>query len=229
MKTLHYFAALPLIVLASGLGCKTAKVTSERQFSPPATTKPAIIHVADFELGAANMKQEPGALADRPGPVGRVSERLSGNSQDPAVRAREIVDLMANSLTKDLTKSGFTAVRLQPGMPVPNQGWLVRGIFLQVDEGNRLRRAMIGFGQGQTDLQLVATVDDLSRGMPKSIYEVATDATSGSTAGAAPTLALGPYGAAARFVMAGQDLEKNVKQTAAQIAAQLTKRVEQPK
>ena len=56
---------------------------------------------------------------------------------------------------------------------------------------------------------------------------VATDATSGNKPGAAPTLVLGPYGAAARFVMAGQDLDKNVKQTAAEIARQMTKHIQQ--
>ena len=56
-----------------------------------------------------------------------------------------------------------------------------------------------------------------------------TDATSGKTPGAAPTIALGPYGAAARFVMAKKDLEKNVKQTASQIADYIAKRVQETK
>jgi len=115
---------------------------------------------------------------------------------------------------------------LGPGMPLPSQGWLVRGVFTEVAEGNRLRRAMIGFGQGQTDIQLIARIDDLSQGAPKPLYEVATDATSGSSPGAAPTLVTGPYGAAARFVMAGSDLEKNVKQTAAKITEEISKHVQ---
>ena len=110
--------------------------------------------------------------------------------------------------------------------PVPAAGWLVRGVFTEVQEGNRLRRAMIGFGQGQTDIQVVTTVDDLSLGPPKPLYEIATDATSGDKPGAAPTLAFSPYGAAARFVMSGKDLEKNVKQTAAQIADRMAKHIQ---
>ncbi len=226
MQYILQFLALSALC---GLGCKTTTVTSERQFSTESPNKPVLIHVMDFELGTSNIKQDPGMLSDRPGPVGRISERVSGGSEDPAVRARQIVDLMANSLVKELTKAGFSAVRLQTGMRVPTQGWLLRGIFLQVDEGNRLRRAMVGFGEGQTDIQVVAGVDDLSRGMPRPLYEIATDATSGSGPGAAPTLVMGPYGAAARFVRAGKDLNKNVKQTAAQIAEQLANRFQQPK
>ncbi len=125
-----------------------------------------------------------------------------------------------------MTKSGFSAQRLQPGLPAPAEGWLLRGVFVQVQEGNRMRRAMIGLGQGETDLQVVAAIHNLSEGAPKPLYELATDASSGSQVGAAPTLVLGPWGAAARFAMAGQDLEKNVKQTAAQIAARVANYVQ---
>ncbi len=85
---------------------------------------------------------------------------------------------------------------------------------------------MIGFGQGQTDVQVITAVDDLAKGQPKPLYEFATDASSGGAPGAAPTIVLGPYGAAARFVMAGQDLEKNVKQTAKEIAERLAARLQ---
>jgi hypothetical protein len=102
----------------------------------------------------------------------------------------------------------------------------VRGIYTRVQEGNRIERALIGFGKGQTDVQVIARVDDLSQGELKPFYEIETDASSGSKPGAAPTLVLSPYGAAARFVMAGTDLEKNVKQTASQIAEQVAHRVQ---
>ena len=140
---------------------------------------------------------------------------------DPAARARGLVDLMANSLVKELSKSGLNASRVPERVPLATQGWLVRGVFTEVQEGNRLRRAMIGFGQGQTDVQVIATIHDLSLGKPKPLYEVATDASSGSKPGAAPTLIFSPYGAAARFVMAGKDLDRGAKQTAALIAEQV--------
>ena len=222
--------AFPAYLFALGtvcmLGCKTAKVTAEHDLTPPVSAKPTVVYVADFELWAQNIQHQEGILSGRIGPVGRVGERLYGTSSDPAASARQLVELMANSLVKDLTKAGFNAVRLPPGAPFPTEGWLLRGVFTEVQEGNRLRRAMIGFGQGQTDIQVVANVQDLSRGPPKPLYEVATDATSADTPGAAPTLVLGPYGAAARFVLAGRDLDTNVKQTAAEIAARLARHVQ---
>jgi len=223
MRIIPSFSCCLALAVLAGFGCKTAQVTSERDLAAPTTAKPAIVYVTDFDIGI--VQHEDGMLSNRSGPVGRVGQRLQGSSSDPAARAQQLVDLMANSLVKEFTKSGFQVRRLQPGESAPAKGWLVRGVFTEVQEGNRLRRAMVGFGQGQTDVQVITTVDDLSQGPPKPLYEVATDANSGHEPGAAPTLVLGPYGAAARFVMAGKDLDKNVKQTAAKIAEQLAKRI----
>ena len=133
---------------------------------------------------------------------------------------------MSSSLIEELNQTGFNAVRLRPGAPLPSEGWLLRGVFTEVQEGNRLRRALIGFGTGQTDLQVVTGIDNLSQGPPKPLYEIDTHADSGKAPGAAPTIVLGPYGTAARYVMAGKDLDKNVKQTASKIAAEIASRVQ---
>ncbi len=221
------------ISLAIGLllGCqsKKAAVTGESEFASAKAGPPAIVYVADFSLPPDIIKSDAGMLSGRSGPVGRVGSRLSGASEDRAARARQLVDLMSKTLVSDLTKAKFKAVRLTPDLPVPTQGWLVRGSFTAVDEGNRLRRSMIGMGQGETDIQVLSCIDDLSQGPPRPMYQVATDANSGKAVGGGATLALGPYGAAVHFVKAGQDIEKNVKQTASQIADLIVKRVQQPK
>jgi hypothetical protein len=225
MKLLTFLPGC-LTLAISIAGCKSANVTSTPEAGLPPLPKPRMVYVADFELAAQNVKHEDSVLSGRIGPVGRVGDRLSGNTTDPAVRARQIVELMANSLVKELSKSGFNVTRFRPGSSMPSEGWLLRGVFTEVQEGNRVRRAMIGLGEGQTDIQVVANVQNLSEGPPKPMYEVATEAGSGSMPGAAPTLVLGPYGAAARFVMAGRDLDKNVKETAKQIAVRMAKRVQ---
>src|SRR5437764_7450589 len=89
---------------------------------------------------------------------------------------------------------------------------LVRGVFTGVNQGNQLRRAVIGFGAGKTDLQVLVDINDLAQGAPKPFYELNMTADSGRTPGAGPMIALGPAGAAARFVIASKDLDRNVKQ-----------------
>jgi hypothetical protein len=228
-KTDILAAALAIVATCLLAGCKTenpATVTDNRELAASTIARPSVIYVTDFELGVENIKHEDGKLSGKSGVVGRVGGRLSGTSSDPEARARKLVDLMSSSLVKDLCQAGFNAFRLPPGTALPAEGWLIRGVFTEVQEGNRLRRSMIGFGKGQTDVQVMATVHDLAHGSPKPLDEIATDAASGSKPGAAPTIVLGPYGAAARFVMSGKDLDKNVKQTASQITARIVRRVE---
>lgn len=220
MRTTLSILALVVSALALGPGCATSPAKSAAPAGPA-------VYVADFELDAASIRHDAGRLSGKPGPVGRVGGRLSGASDDPVARAQELVDLMARSLVKDLSQAGFAASRLPAGSPVPAQGWLLRGAFVGVDEGNRLRRSMVGFGQGKTDVQVVASVHDLSRGTPAPLHQVTAEAQSGSKPGAAPTLVVGPYGAAARFALAGGDVEKNVKQTAAAIAAEVGRYLQQ--
>jgi Domain of unknown function (DUF4410) len=214
-----------LLTGCSGLG-GSAKVTSTQTVTTAPQPKPTVIYIQDFDLLAENIQNEPGLLGSGRGRQGPIRRRLSGTDNDPAARARELVNLMANSLLKDLNKAGFSAVRLESGAPLPTQGWLLRGVFNEVQEGNRLQRAMIGFGVGKTDLQVVTGLDNLAKGPPKPLYTIDTEATSSKMPGAAPTIVLGPWGATARFVMAGQDLDKNVEQTAASITAEITKHLQ---
>ena len=144
-----------------------------------------------------------------------------------ARRARELVDLIAKSLVNDLKDKGFPANRIGPGAALPAKGWIITGVFTDVQEGNRLQRSMIGFGQGATDVQLVAAAQDLSHQPIQTVQEISTKATSGDTPGGAARVAVSPWGAAAKFVLAGQDLERNIKQTASQIAERIAKRFDE--
>jgi hypothetical protein len=222
-------AGLTLTALGLLMGCqmgKKATVTNEHDFASPATNRPTVIYVADYELPPSIIQHQEGVLSNRQGPAGRVANRLYGTSSDPEARARQLVELMSKSLIKDLSSAGFNAVRQPPDAPLPTQGWLLRGSFSRVQEGNRLQRSMVGLGQGQTDIQVLSCVNDLSQGPPRALYDVATDANSGKMVGGGATLAFGPYGAAVAFVRAGQDVEKNVKQTASEIATLATQYVQ---
>ena len=75
----------------------------------------------------------------------------------------------------------------------------------------------------------IAVIDNLSQGPPKPLYELDTKVASGEKPGAGPAMVLSPYGAAVKFVLAGDDLEKNVKQTAAEIATRMEKKFRESK
>ena len=202
--------------------CSTAKVTEQPTGVPTPALRPAVVWVSDFELDAADIKPESGVLGRRPGilpsgPLGIIGKR------NPQEEAHHITELMAETFTDDLAKAGLTARRVPAGAALPGEGWLVRGVFFEVDEGNRLRRAIIGFGEGQTDLHLAVAIDDLARGTPAPLYELDASAKSRDLPGAVVTL--NPYVVAARFVLAGHDLDRNVRDAAHEIAKRVVANV----
>ncbi len=181
-----------------------------------------IVYVANFELAAENVKAESGVLANRPRPLKRILGQAPGET-DPEGEARELVDLMAGTLVEDLTKAGFQSVRLLPGAAPPAQGWLVRGIFVKVDKGNRLQRAVIGFGAGETELKVEAALDNLAGGAPQPFYDFSAGDESRKLPGG--IIMRNPYAMAARFVLSRNDLEKNVKNTASEIAKDIAAQI----
>jgi hypothetical protein len=86
----------------------------------------------------------------------------------PEAQASKLVDLMSKDIIADLQKSGHKAQRLAPGDAQPFTGAWVRGVFTEVDEGSRTRRAVIGFGSGQakTDFLCESHRPEASRAAP---------------------------------------------------------------
>ena len=191
-------AALMVLFVVSG---KTR--TSSR--AAPAPGKPDMIYVADFAIDTGDSGGDTGIL-QRP-------RRLR---EDPEAKAARLVELLSSSLTGALQKKSIPARRLYPGESVPDRGWLVKGQFLEVDEGNRLRRAALGFGAGATSMQVEVAVIDLTSGSTDPFVIFGTDSTSGK--GPGTVVFFNPYVAAAKFVLSKRASEKDVMKTAHQIA-----------
>jgi hypothetical protein len=186
---------------------------------------PRVIYVKDFDLEPGSFQAESGMLPIRPisaGAPGAFIPRILGVPEDSAVRERELLKLMSSTLVDDLTNAGLDARFLPSGELYPSEGWLVRGAFIQVDEGNRLRRALIGFGSGATRLRVVVWVSDLRHGVSGPFCALDTSTHSSRKPGAA--WSFDPYVGAARFVLDGLDLDTNVTQIAAQIADDISER-----
>ena len=185
--------------------------------TPHSFTKDTKIWVSDFELDAGDVKTDKGGIVGevRPGILERPRKR---REQDPEVQAKKIVDLMAKSIVDDLHKSGYNAERLLPGTTLPTTGAWVHGVFTEVDEGNRRRRAIVGFGSGEAKMDLYVTLTDLAAPQ-KPLYEAQDNQNSGKKLGAMITM--NPYVAAAKFAMEKKAPEKTVKKTASDIAKEV--------
>lgn len=187
------------------------------------TTRPGMIYVADFAIDAAAVKEQDGVLGRRELLPGSLLRRrvLPGRRENPAETAARLVELLSESIAQRLNGQGFPAMRLPPGQQASNSGWLVRGQFLEVDQGNRLRRAVIGFGAGESDMQIAVEVYNLAShaDVPFLTFGAATD--SGKKPGAIVTM--NPYVAAAKFVLSKNASEKDVRHAGEQIATEIIK------
>jgi hypothetical protein len=196
-----------------------ARVESESATAAPPTTPARRVYVEDFALDAEATEPRTGLLG-RP----RLFRELTG--EDPATHARRVVDEMAIALVQDLNAAGIPAERLPAGGGLPADGWLVRGAFTEADSGGIVRRAVIGFGSGKSEMEVQVGVSDLASAQPTQAFLVFGTITDPSRLpGGAVTR--NPYVVAAKFVLEKGAPRRDVEHTAKAIADELVKFREQ--
>jgi Domain of unknown function (DUF4410) len=214
---------LVLAFVVSGCARDTAgnPVTGGTRVQGEATTAAAVpsatakrVYVQNFTLDAEATEPRQG-LIPRP----RIFQQLTG--EDPAAHAQRVVDEMAATLVKDLVAAGVPAERLLPGQPLPPEGWLIRGVFTEADSGSTLRRAVIGFGSGKTDMEVQVGVSDLANRPEESFLLFGTVTDPSRLPGGA--VSRNPYIVAAKFVLEKGAPQRDVQHTAQTIAAELVK------
>ncbi len=220
------------ILLLSALGCQAGtdaytrkvvggvEVKGGESSAPLPRQAPRTIYVADFALDAEHYAGDEGVRGALPGRLGqRVPRPLA--KDNPAERARQIVDAMAEALVERLRAGGLAAERLRDTTrELPREGWLLQGVFTEVGEGNRMKRALIGFGKGATSMDLQVGISDLGSAearAPFALFGTAKDPS--KIPGAVVTL--NPYVAAAKFVLQKNATGRDIQQTAAQIAGEI--------
>jgi hypothetical protein len=230
------------LLAASGAGCRLAQehaghgvrggveLKNETLGSHPPQQGPRLVYVADFALDSSDFQGDQGVRGMLPeraqqGMLGQVGERLPHHfaTTDPAARAREIVDAMATSLLNSLRDKGIPCQRFQgTDSDLPNDGWLMQGVFTEVGEGNRFKRAIIGFGQGASTMEVQVGISDLAGNHPREPFMVfGTVKDPSKMPGAAATM--NPYVAAAKFMMEKNATGKDVQKTADQIIGEMLK------
>jgi hypothetical protein len=186
---------------------------TQRASAPP-TAPPQIILVGDFDLGATTLKTDPGLVNS----ITRARPRLIhiGEPADPQKRIAYLGDLLADEMVKDLRAKGLEAQRSNASANPSGRAWLVAGALLSVDEGNRRRRAILGFGAGASKADLHVAITDLSRGDQQPFEDLSVDARSGQMPGTVVTLR--PGVAAASYAINGDASSKDIKKAATEIA-----------
>jgi hypothetical protein len=157
-------------------GIRNAVLTQEKNLP-----RPSRILVYDFAVSEREVTEYQGIMRQQP------------SVKDPAERerqlAREVKDALADEVADGLRVLGFTVARVSRGTPATESEMLIDGQFLTVDEGNPLRRLVIGFGSGTSTVDSRAQV---YQGVEaRKILEFTTHSGSGIMPGAAATLGAG--------------------------------------
>ncbi|HUO05390.1 MAG TPA: DUF4410 domain-containing protein [Candidatus Binataceae bacterium] len=199
-KVSKWFYPLCALVVA---GCAGAKVTEETQRAPLAAAKPAQIVVYPFAISSAEvtLNQSIGS---------RIYRNMSdeNSTAEQAKLAHDTAQNVCVTVSTTLTQKGYNAVCLSRGVPVnANNALVVDGEFTNINEGNRLRRMVIGLGAGASTLDTSVEVSQVFSGESKMVMQFTTHADSGKMPGAAIT---GPPGAVAGGAAAAASLGANV-------------------
>ena len=180
------------LLALSGILGGCAQTTVQPQFAPStAVNMPRPDRIIVFNLAVT-----PGEVTENQGFIQGAINRFGSTTEFE--RAEGIGQDAANSFAEELVKRinnlGLPVERGQRGMPLPANALIISGQFLDVNEGNRLARTVIGLGVGQSTMDTQVQVYGPSSSGYHVILEFKTHADSGSMPGAAVT---GPAGAAA--------------------------------
>jgi hypothetical protein len=169
--------AMLLVVSACGqTGVRSVKLTQEKTLP-----RPARILVYDFAVSEQEVKEYQGIMRQQP------------TIKNPLDREREIGRQVAAALAVDVVDGlrtlGFAVERVGREITATGDDLAIDGQFLTVDEGNPLRRLVVGFGSGASKVETrVQVYQGVER---RRLLEFATESDSGKLPGAAPTLGAG--------------------------------------
>lgn len=195
-----------------------SSATQPATANAPLVAKPRPVVVRDFAFDTSQLHTDPGPMPGRDGPARRVIGELRPQ-EAPAQKAARLAELLSETIAKELAGLRIPASRELAGSPLPANGLLVSGQFMQVDEGNRLKRAVVGFGAGASEVLAQVAVYDLvqSRDQPILVYGTGT----GSKPAPGAVVSLNPYTMAAKYVLSRNATEKDVRNLGKQIAKDL--------
>ena len=238
LTTLARISRPAVVVLGAGslflgAGCQSASAsdaTAARSdtcgvIAPvPATTnatrmanpRPVVVH--DFAFSVAQLHTDPGLAPSRQGPAKRIKGNLHPE-EPPAQKAARFAKLLSETIAKELSALKIPATREALGAPLPANGLVVGGQFMEVDEGNRLKRAVVGFGAGASDVLVQVAIYDLAQSREQPILVYGTGTGSKPMPGGAVTM--NPYAMAAKYVLSRNASEKDIRKLGKQIAKDL--------
>jgi hypothetical protein len=216
-----FFFALILVA-----GCASTSVTDETPMVSETISRPNQIWVYNFAATPGDIPTD-----------SSIREQVSTPSTAPTAEqletGRQLGALIANDLVADIQAMGFSAVQAGPGSSPEVGDAVIRGYLVSVESGGAVKRFVIGFGSGTSEMDTVVEGYSMTpqglRSLGSGTISSSGSKTPGLIVPAAMTIATGnPVG----LIVAGgakvygeasgrNALEGRAKATADEIAEQL--------
>jgi hypothetical protein len=179
------FVAVALAVLVAGCSASSEKVSESE---PRSVEKPESIVVYPFAVDPEDVTLNQGFFESTYRDVKGTDE--TAEQRDIAQDAAEDICLEVASAFRE---KGHIAICQRRGVPITGSAIVIDGEFTNLSEGNRLKRAVIGFGAGASAVDTNVDVFHRTDSGVQKILEFNTHADSGKQPGMA---VMGPAGAA---------------------------------
>jgi hypothetical protein len=186
------------------------------QSSDVSTTSVPIL-VSDFELFSVPPPNLPRTPATPPNQQKPNASPASDDVELPSVYAKRLMDFVAATMLETLQKNGYKAQRARDA--TLRKGALLRGVFAEPDEKNRIRRTLLGGNPVNHKFFLYVGIFNLAR-PDQPLYQLATEQPSGNQFG--PVITLNNYIPLAKYELDKNPTDEDVRKVCAQIAASLT-------
>ena len=156
------FAQRPILLLLAALvaGCAGASVAPQSQSAPVTGGRPSTIYVYPFAATAQDVTLNQGFFQ-------RAYQNLTNANvdQDQVQIAEATAQALAANIVQELQGKGYNAVQLARGTAVTGDNVLiVDGEFVDINEGNRLRRMVMGWENGQATLNTKVQICRMANG-----------------------------------------------------------------
>jgi Domain of unknown function (DUF4410) len=193
--------------------------------------RPERIVIRGFDVRPDTITMDNSAAAKLLGPG--IVGRLKGETPDttPTQAADHVSTAFTKTLMKELTKTSIPAASETgaPSATLPDT-LLIEGSFTTIDEGNKSKRMIIGFGRGASDVRAHVTVSLYTGTKWVVLKDFNVDSASGKKPGAAATMGFGSaaagIGSAAASGATGGDNKETVEGDASRMAKAVARQIE---
>ena len=171
--------------LAALVGCARTSVENVdvRAMGLP---RPQLVVVHDFAVS-------PSAVALDTAIGARLLEAMKGSpeAEEQQKIGQEVARIVTDNLVAEIVKLGLPAMAASQAPPAAGSTLSIEGQFVTVDQGNRLRRAVVGFGAGASEVRTLVQVFETTPEGRRLVEDFYTTVKSSRKPGLGPMAGVG--------------------------------------